>query len=268
MGIVFFLSLLIIWNLYSRRTYCVDTRRVDVSYLFFVRHGQGTLDGGHYDQLSELGRVQSRMLGEAWAARDFKIDHVYSGTQNRHNQTVEIVEASYKDAGMKFPEIKKDNRFNEIDSLDVLEKLLAVLLKNDPEFHALVDRTRIALKKNSPDKIDLFDRCMKIIMDAWINERIPGFDGMSWNEYCRLVLDARSELEKYDADDRIAIFTSGNPIGIYVKEALGISDARALELVGNLYNTNVTSIILKDGSLLLSGMNDVSHLRDDQVTQK
>jgi broad specificity phosphatase PhoE len=239
-----------------------------VSYLFFVRHGQGTLDGGHYDQLSELGRVQSRMLGEAWAARDFKIDYVYSGTQKRHRQTAETVAVSYETNGLKFPEIIKDERFNEIDSLDVLEKLLAGLLKKDPEFYALVEKTRIALKENSPDKIDLFDRCMKTIMDAWINERIPGFDGMSWKEYCRLVLDARSELGKYDAGDRIAIFTSGNPIGIYVKEALGISDAKALELVGNLYNTNVTSIILKDGTLSLSGMNDVSHLRDGQVTQK
>jgi broad specificity phosphatase PhoE len=239
-----------------------------VSYLFFVRHGQGTLDGGHYDQLSELGQVQSRMLGEVWAARDFKIDYVYSGTQKRHGQTAEAVAASYETKGLKFPEIKRDERFNEIDSLDVLEKLLVVLLKKDPEFYALVDRTRIALKENSPDKIDLFDRSMKIIMNAWINEEIPDFDGMSWKEYCRLVLDARSELGKYDTGDRIVIFTSGNPIGIYVKEALGISDAKALELVGNLYNTNVTSIIMKNGFLSLSGMNDVSHLRDGQITQK
>jgi broad specificity phosphatase PhoE len=239
-----------------------------VSYLFFVRHGQGTLDGGHYDQLSELGRVQSRMLGEAWAARNFKIDYVYSGTQKRHGQTAETVGASYETNGLKFPEIMKDERFNEIDSLDVLEKLLTVLLKKDPEFYALVDRTRIALKENSPDKMDLFDRSMKIIMDTWINERIPDFDGMSWKEYCRLVLDARSELGKYDTGDRIAIFTSGNPIGIYVKEALDLSDSKTRELVGNLYNTNVTSIILKNGSLSLSGMNDVSHLRDGQITQK
>ncbi|MBW2637178.1 MAG: histidine phosphatase family protein, partial [Deltaproteobacteria bacterium] len=156
-----------------------------MSYLFFVRHGQGTLDGGHYDQLSELGRVQSRMLGEVWAARDFKIDHVYSGTQKRHRQTAETVAASYETNGLKFPEITKDERFNEI-------------------------------------------------VNAWINERIPDFDGMSWKEYCRLVLDASSELGKYDRGDRIVIFTSGNPIGIYVKEALGISDAKALELVGNL----------------------------------
>lgn len=239
-----------------------------MSYLFFVRHGQGTLDGGHYDQLSELGQVQSRMLGEMWAARDFKIDYVYSGTQKRHGQTAETVAASYETNGLKFPEITKDERFNEIDSLDVLEKLLVVLLKKDPEFYALVDRTGIALKENSPDKIDLFDRSMKIIMNAWINETIPDFDGMSWKEYCRLVLDARSELGKYDTGDRIAIFTSGNPIGIYVKEALGISDAKALELIGNLYNTNVTSIIMNDGFLSLSGMNDVSHLRDGQITQK
>jgi broad specificity phosphatase PhoE len=239
-----------------------------VSYLFFVRHGQGTLDGGHYDQLSELGRVQSRMLGEVWAARDFKIDYVYSGTQKRHRQTAETVAASYETNGLTFPEITKDERFNEIDSLNVLEKLVLSLVNRDPEFYKLVDRTWIALRNNSPDKIDLFDRTMKTIMDAWINESIPGFDGMSWKEYCRLVLDARSELGKYDTGDRIVIFTSGNPIGIYLKEALGISDEKALELVGNLYNTNVTSIILKDGFLSLSGMNDVSHLRDGQVTQK
>lgn len=239
-----------------------------MSYLFFVRHGQGTLDGGHYDQLSELGRLQSRMLGEVWAERDFKIDYVYSGTQKRHRQTAETVAASYETKGLKFPEITEDERFNEIDSLDVMEKLVLILLNKDPEFYELVDKTWIALRNNSPDKIELFERSMKTIMDAWINESIPGFDGMSWKEYCRLVLDATSELGKYGTGDRIVIFTSGNPMGIYIKEALGISDAKALELVGNLYNTNVTSIILKDGSLSLFGMNDVSHLRDGQVTQK
>jgi broad specificity phosphatase PhoE len=109
---------------------------------------------------------------------------------------------------------------------------------------------------------------MKIIMDAWINERIPDFDGMSWKEYCRLVLDARTEFAKYDADARIAVFTSGNPMGIYVKEALDLSDDKVRELVGNLYNTNVTSIIVRNGSMSLSAMNDVSHLTVDQVTQK
>lgn len=208
------------------------------------------------------------MLGEAWADRSFRIDYVYSGTQKRHRQTAEAVAARYERNGLKFPAIKEDERFNEIDSLDVLEKLLAVLLKNDPEFYALVDKTRIALKENSPDKIKLFDRSMKILMDAWINERFPGFDGMSWKDYCRQVLDTRRELGNYDEGERIAIFTSGNPIGIYVKEALSLSNDKARELVGNLYNTNVTSMILKDGFLSLSDINDVSHLRDDQITQK
>jgi len=239
-----------------------------VSYLFFVRHGQGTLDGGHYDQLSELGHLQSRMLGEMWADRQFKVDYAYSGTQKRHRQTAETVAASYETKGLKFPKIIKDERFNEIDSLKVLEKLVLNLLSEDPEFFKLVDRTWKALRKDLPDKIELLDRSMKTIMDAWINEGIPDFDGMSWKEYCRRVLDVTSELAKYDRDDRIVIFTSGNPIGIYIKKALNISDAKALELVGNLYNTNVTSIIMNNGSLSLFGMNDVSHLRDDQVTQK
>lgn len=239
-----------------------------MSYLFFVRHGQGTLDGGQYDQLSELGRIQAGMLGKIWVERGFTIDYVCSGTQNRHCQTAELVAAEYQRAGLDFPEIRTDKRFNEIDSLDILEKLLALLLKNDSHFEGLVERTRMAMKKNTPDKIELFDRCMKIVMDTWINNRFPEFDGMTWEDYCRTVLDTKSEFDTYKGDDRIAIFTSGNPIGIYIKATLDLSNAKALEVVGNLYNSNVTSIFLNNGQMALKGLNDVSHLAADQITQK
>ena len=96
-----------------------------MGFVFLVRHGQGTLDGGPYDQLSETGKSQADFLGKALVNRTFEIDVAFSGTLNRHQQTAQIVIENYDKAGMSFPEVLIDERFNEIDSLKILTKISA-----------------------------------------------------------------------------------------------------------------------------------------------
>lgn len=53
-----------------------------MSKIYLIRHGQaGTRD--HYDLLSNLGRRQSRLLGEYFAAQGVKFAAAYSGELSR-----------------------------------------------------------------------------------------------------------------------------------------------------------------------------------------
>ena len=239
-----------------------------MSFLYLVRHGQGTLDGGPYDQLSELGKVQSKRLGDEWVKRIYKFDYAYAGTLNRHLQTAELVRESYEKANLNFPELALDEGFNEIDSHRILTKISARLMEIDHDFRDLSEKAKAAFQSNSPDKIKLFNKTYKTIMDAWINNEFPDLDGVSWNDYNRNVLDTSLKMQQHKRDDRIVVFTSGNPMGIYIKKALNLSDSKTMEIVDFLYNTNVTTFIAKQDSIILVTMNETSHLTDDMKTRR
>ena len=52
--------------------------------LLLVRHGQASWGAENYDQLSEIGWEQGRILGRALAERGIQPDLVVSGGMQRH----------------------------------------------------------------------------------------------------------------------------------------------------------------------------------------
>ena len=57
-----------------------------MSVLYLIRHGQaGTRDD--YDSLSEMGRVQARLLGEHFRAQGIQFAAAYSGSLARQKAT-------------------------------------------------------------------------------------------------------------------------------------------------------------------------------------
>lgn len=239
-----------------------------MSIVHFVRHGQGTLGGGDYDNLSELGRTQARQLGEMLVERGLRFGHTLCGTQKRHNQTAEIVAGCYHRAGIEFPEIETDTRFNEIDSYNVIENVIQAFVKTDDKFARLARKSREALKNNLPEKFELFDELYIQLMKAWMSGRFPEIEAISWDDFCITVLGAQSNLRAFADDAHVAVFTSANPIGVFIKEALSLSNTRALDVMDNIYNTSISTFALSHDGLSLKNMNVTTHLRADQVTRK
>ncbi|TWP35217.1 histidine phosphatase family protein [Leekyejoonella antrihumi] len=62
-----------------------------MSVLLLVRHGQASFGARNYDELSDRGRAQGRLLGGALAAHGIQPDRVMHGGMNRHQQTVEAL---------------------------------------------------------------------------------------------------------------------------------------------------------------------------------
>jgi len=239
-----------------------------MSIVHFIRHGQGTLDGGDYDNLSKLGQTQARQLGDMFVERGLRFGHTLCGGQRRHNQTAEIVAGCYHSAGIEFPEIEIDTRFNEIDSYNIIENVIQAFVKADNKFARLAQKSREALKNNLPEKFDLFDELYIQLMKAWISGRFPEIEAISWDDFCSTVLSAQSNLRAFADDEHIAVFTSANPIGVFIKEALSLSNDRALEVMDNIYNTSTSTFVISHGRLSLKHMNVTSHLRADQITRK
>ena len=87
-----------------------------MSVLLLVRHGQASWGAEDYDVLSERGERQSRILGEALAARGFRPDLVVQGSMRRHRQTAEAVSAG---AGWDVPPVV-DEGWDEFDHQQML----------------------------------------------------------------------------------------------------------------------------------------------------
>ena len=87
-----------------------------MSQVLLVRHGQASWGSADHDVLSDLGERQSRMLGEALAARGVVPDLVVRGAMRRHRQTAEQAVAG---AGWA-ADVVVDDGWNEFDHVQML----------------------------------------------------------------------------------------------------------------------------------------------------
>ncbi|WP_322921498.1 histidine phosphatase family protein [Nocardioides renjunii] len=87
-----------------------------MSRILLVRHGQASFGAADYDNLSDTGHEQSRVLGAALAARGIVPDVVVAGEMRRHHQTAAGV---LEGAGLPGA-VEVDPGWNEFDHLQVL----------------------------------------------------------------------------------------------------------------------------------------------------
>ena len=87
-----------------------------MSRILLVRHGQASFGAADYDNLSDTGHEQSRVLGRALAARGVSADVVVAGEMKRHDQTAGGV---LEGAGWA-ADVTVDAGWNEFDHLQVL----------------------------------------------------------------------------------------------------------------------------------------------------
>ena len=55
--------------------------------IYFIRHGQASFGSENYDNLSNLGKRQSKIVGSYFKKIDLTFDRIISGTLNRQLQT-------------------------------------------------------------------------------------------------------------------------------------------------------------------------------------
>ena len=89
----------------------------DVGVLLLVRHGQGSLGTSNYDELSELGLRQSRLVGARLARADLRVGQAWCGALARQRDTARTVLA---ELGPPPGELRTDDRLDEYDHLGVL----------------------------------------------------------------------------------------------------------------------------------------------------
>jgi broad specificity phosphatase PhoE len=209
-----------------------------------------------------LGRQQAGLLGDYFATQQFKPDIVYAGALQRQQQTAQIVCERLRGRSVCAPDIVTDERWNEFSLAAVYQGMAARLCEERAEFARDCAEMQQALLIDPQTTRGAAGRCDRAIIEAWMHNRYPDYEGESWATFRARVQSSLPDFINRDVNESIAVFTSATPIAIWAGAALGLTEAKILGLMGMLYNASITTLKLREGEPWLFNFNTTPHLNE------
>lgn len=213
-----------------------------MSEIYFVRHGQASFGSSNYDQLSELGHEQARLLGEYFAERDTRFDHIITGDMVRHRETAEGICVGMGLAEQQFQVYPELNEFD-------FHSVLRAYTTQFPE-HALPEK---------PVAADFFRRLKKGIL-LWSTGELQGDLPESWASFEQRLKTFCDTVMQNHAGQRLLVVSSGGAIAMVVRQLLQAPESVMIELNLQTRNTAITHCRFNSRAMRLSSFNNVPHL--------
>jgi broad specificity phosphatase PhoE len=218
-----------------------------------VRHGQASFGKENYDQLSEKGRRQCRILSEHLIRTGVSFDAVYAGDMTRQKDTAREMIAGCRAHKCNLPELRIMREFNEYSSRDIIMAHIHDVAKQDPGLKSDLERLYVDKKA--------FQRVFEKIMTRWITGEADKPGVVRWQDFReRVQCGIQKVMEENGRKKNILVCTSGGPISAAVQIALGLSDEKALRITWHLLNTSVTAFVYDGDRMELTAFNGAAHL--------
>jgi broad specificity phosphatase PhoE len=227
--------------------------------IYLLRHGQASFGKDDYDDLSEVGYVQSTALGEALRPRIPRLDAAWSGTQRRHRQTAEHCLAAMQHSGT----VQWTPQLNEFDA----DELIGCMDARYRDVKVL--RAEVA---RAPHPRRAFQALYEKAMTRWSSGLYDGEYRESWSAFGARCMEAVEQMRSTLGRSKTAVaFTSGGPITAICQRLLGLDNEQAWRLNVTLANCSVTKIIYSERAIYLSTLNEHAHFegeRDALITYR
>ncbi|MCH8505527.1 MAG: histidine phosphatase family protein [Ectothiorhodospiraceae bacterium] len=207
--------------------------------ILLVRHGQASFGADNYDQLSDTGNRQSRLLGAHFRERGLRFDRVLLGSMQRHAQTLEAALPEAASSAEVVPEL------NEYD----FHGLVACYL----EQYADVER---------PARGDAraFYRVLRLALGAWADGSLRDGVPESWAGFQQRIRRALGAMTADPRAGQVLGVSSGGAICAVIREVLGLTVEQMIMLNLQMANTGVSRMIFKGDKVRLQSWNGVPHL--------
>ena len=216
-----------------------------------VRHGQASILGPSYDELSELGHRQGVRLGEFWSAAGVSFDRAFSGPAKRHIGTA--ANAGYADAEV-LPEL------DEHDAFTLIAQAIPAL-QDDPEVAELAQTYGTAPKA---ERSRTFQRLFEVVMRRWMERDFAGVEPFAVFRD-RVLAGLRRLVEASRDGKRVVAFSSVGPVAVMLGRVLELPPERAFETGWRLRNCGITSFVHGRGRFTLDRFNALPHLPDPKT---
>jgi broad specificity phosphatase PhoE len=231
-----------------------------MSTLVFIRHGQASLFSDDYDNLSEIGRKQSKEFGNYLGRRAMKFDELYVGPRRRHRQTADQAD---RQCG-NLPAAEEIAEFDEHHVDQLVTHHLDELCEQFPHLVKLREHLR---KADDPaDRQRAFARLFESVSLLWVTDACPLFGIESWAMFRRRVSTGIDRiLNRSGNSRRVMVSTSAGTIVAAVHRALRCPDEIALGLGWRIWNCSVTGFAFSGDRFTLDRFNTMSHLEDSSL---
>lgn len=232
-----------------------------MSTLYLIRHGQASFMAADYDVLSDRGIEQSRHLGRHFAVTEEPLNAVYSGPRKRQLDTAHhMIEAAHE-AGRAYPKAVVLDELDEYPAFEIMKQTLPRLVEEDPQVReAVADANAFKSQR-------VFQQVFEKVIARWAEGTLNAEGLESYASFCERVNRGLERVMESEGRGRtVAIVTSGGPISISLRTALGLSEATAMRMAWVVANASVTEYRWREKELTLTAFNGVPHLPKSLVT--
>lgn len=209
--------------------------------LLLVRHGQASWGSEDYDVLSETGWEQSRLLGNALAARGIVPWQSVTGGMRRHGETATGCLGEMGEVVMT----TSDPGWDEFDHVSMLAKL------------------RPPFEGREPTRTE-FQEWFEAATDRWTGGQYDSDYAESFTDFTARVDAALERLAESVGSNTALVFTSGGPIAWAAASRLSDDRESASRLWRKLnpvcVNSGVTRLVTGRRGTTLVTFNEHAHL--------
>jgi broad specificity phosphatase PhoE len=165
---------------------------------------------------------------------------------------------AFSAAGRSFPAGETDGGFDEYDAGGILGTLLPLFADRDAAFKRLTDEFQAMA--GHPDKNRYFQRMFEALMDAWQRGEITNAAVESFAAFHSRASAAFQAIVSRGGSRRVAVFTSGGPIGVCLQCALDAPPSTALRVNWRVKNASFTEMTFSEGRVSVDSFNVVHYL--------
>lgn len=236
-----------------------------MSKLFLIRHAQASFLADDYDNLSEHGHEQSRVLGEYLVNKKVQFDKVYVGPLKRHRQTYERVREAYEHSNIRLPDAIEIEELREYEGMDSMGKLRKELSDHYPHFAEWF--TDMDRDPNHKTKMKMVVAYLRL----WATNNLPfplPSDVQSFADFRKTSeIGLQKVMTGNEKGKTIAAFSSGGCISAMIAKVAGVADpgkTMGFNLV--MLNTAISEVLFSGDRLSLLSFNTLTHLKDEMIT--
>jgi broad specificity phosphatase PhoE len=220
--------------------------------LYLIRHAQASFGKPDYDELSEMGLTQSRLLAEYFEQTGRSFAALYCGEMKRHRDTAAALsQKPVLFSGDPAPRLLPE--FNEFDLATVVNLQLPLLIREKPSLEA-------DLENLFTDPHVLY-QVLNLSLSRWINNP-EGLEGVeTWPAFTGRVRKGLARIIRESGKgNTVALVTSGGPLAALLQTALSLPDLDAVDLAWQIRNASVSTFKFSEQRFSLSSFNSVAYL--------